>query len=268
MNCSISSLEIPQIRQFCLGADDSQTSGRRFPLRLLRYWFMYHLLKKELTNKKRADISSLSVCEIGVDRGQMLHYVTNTEASESGDPHLSWIRRWDAVDVHLQSDILTDLGYSQLVQYDLEQDEGFDQIHAQYDVVILLHVLEHLHDPEAALERILSCLKPGGIVIGGMPVLPQLLAPWREKHLRLKAKPFGHVSAFSPRRIKNWTGRMGLQNEFCSGAFFMRAKKLPFEKWSRWIQFNLWFGAHNPSWPGEIYWSFRKPADDNPAKVL
>jgi SAM-dependent methyltransferase len=258
LNCSLNSLALPRIRHFCLGTDLCPSTNKRYPLRLLRYWFIYHLLKKESSNSKRNGNTSLAICEIGIDRGQMRHFVAETEAFENSGDDQAWISKWDAVDVILQPDNLRGLGYGQLTQHDLEQDKMPDHLQGQYDVIILLHILEHLQNPEAALEKVLTCLKPGGIVMGGMPVLPNALVSWRERRLRRKARPFGHVSAFSPQRIHSWSERMGLHNEFCSGAFFMRSKWLPLEKWSPWVRFNLWFGAMNPWWPGEIYWSFRK----------
>ena len=37
------------------------------------------------------------------------------------------------------------------------------------DAVVLWHVLEHLDDPLGALERVRSWLKPGGLVLLGVP---------------------------------------------------------------------------------------------------
>ena len=47
-----------------------------------------------------------------------------------------------------------------------------------YDAVVMVHVLEHILDPAAILERIQSLLKPGGWVVVGLPVLDSGQARW------------------------------------------------------------------------------------------
>lgn len=47
---------------------------------------------------------------------------------------------------------------------------------AGLDAVVLWHVLEHLDDPVAALERVRSWLRPGGVVLVGVPNVASLQA--------------------------------------------------------------------------------------------
>jgi SAM-dependent methyltransferase len=47
---------------------------------------------------------------------------------------------------------------------------------ADLDAVVLWHVLEHLDDPLAALDRVRSWLRPGGVVLVGTPNLASLQA--------------------------------------------------------------------------------------------
>jgi len=241
----------PLIQQYCL-SKPNRAAAYRYPSRLLRYWFMHQLLQQEGRQH-----GALSICEIGVDRGQMLYFARQATAGDVANDAQPWLAGWDAVDVHLRKEELQAVGYRRQFQLDLECDPIPPALQGQYDVVILLHVLEHLQDPEAALGKALQCLKPGGIVIGGMPVLPQALLGWREGQLRRKARRHGHVSAFSPLRVRAWAERFGLQEEFCRGAFFLRSKRLPLENYRWWVRCNLGFGALFPAWPGEIYWSFR-----------
>lgn len=254
LRASLESLAHPVIRQHCLSAPN-QSLARRYPARLLRYWFMYQLLLQEARQR-----GALSICEIGVDRGQMRHFARVAASQEQSVPAPGWMQDWDAVDVLLRSEELNQAGYRQQIHLDLEHDPLPERLQGQYDVVILLHVLEHLRDPEAVLAKVLPCLKPGGIVIGGMPVLPRWLQAWQERRLRRTARPYGHISAFSPQRVHAFGTRFGLQQELCSGAFLLRAKRLGLEDKSWWLRFNLHFGARVPWWPGELYWSFRKPA--------
>jgi hypothetical protein len=74
------------------------------------------------------------------------------------------------------------------------------------------------------------------------------------------------VSAFSPKRVRNIAKIHGLQLDFLSGAFFMRASGLFLEDRAWWLRFNLAFGAAFPNWPGEIYWVMRKPGSPSVEK--
>lgn len=222
-----------------------------YPLRLARYWFMYHLLRQEA-----AANGALDVCEIGVDVGQMLGFMK--AAADHGGESVP-LSRWDAVDALIRRDILERAGYAHFYEVDLEQPEFTLEGAPPYDAMILLHVLEHLFEPEQLVGKLVPHLKPGGILIGGFPCTPQSMAQARQDKIRRTAGKFGHVSVFSPERVRAMAAQHGLEVEFLSGAFFMRKKGFALENQAWWWRFNLWFGAKFPSWPGEIYFLLRKP---------
>ena len=219
----------------------------RYPLRLLRYWFGYQLLREECQRAGRP----ISVAEIGVHRGQMLEFVTSAPAG------VEW-SRWTAVDAVMLTEKLTRAGYDDFFEANLE-DPGF-ALPGTYDCAILLHVLEHLFEPEEALRKIAAGIAPGGALIGGFPVVPWFLQSGRERHVRKHAGPMGHVSVFSPARVREMAAQAGLVAEFSSGAFFLRRKGSRLENFASWMRFNLFWGRQFPGWPGEIYWLMRKPA--------
>lgn len=219
----------------------------RYPIRLLRYWFGYQLLRDECLAAGRP----LDVAEIGVHNGQMLEFV------KSAPEGVRW-GRWTAVDAVMLRPKLERVGYEDFLEGNLE-DPSFG-LEAQYDTAVLLHVLEHLHDPEAVVARIAASIRPGGSLIGGFPVLPAWLAPIRERQVRRTAAPMGHVSIFSPSRVRAMAAAAGLETEFLSGAFFLRSKGSALENSAAWMRFNLAWGRAFPWWPGEVYWLLRKPA--------
>ncbi len=221
----------------------------RYPIRLLRYWFMYHLLREECLRLGRP----LEVCEVGVDVGQMLEFARSVSETSPG---LRW-RRWQAVDAVLKEDRLRAAGYADFSLQNIE-DDAF-RLETDWDAVIVLHVLEHLFDPEAAVVKLAAGLAPGGVLIGGFPGIPEMLVPSRQRSVRRRARPMGHVSVFSPQRVRRMGEAAGLSTEFLSGAFFMRSKGSPLENTPWWMRFNLAWGGAFPSWPGEIYWLMRKP---------
>lgn len=225
----------------------AEAKSVRFPLRLLRYWFGYQLLREECLSAGRP----LAVAEIGVHRGQMLEFVKSAPAG------VSW-SRWTAVDAVMLTEKLKAAGYADFLEANLE-DPSFS-LPSGYDCAILLHVLEHLFDPQTALEKIAAGIVSGGSLIGGFPVVPELFRAIREDQVRKSAGPMGHVSVFSPARVGEMARRAGLILEFHSGAFFMRSKGSLLENSAAWMRFNLLWGRLFPGWPGEIYWLMRKPA--------
>lgn len=225
----------------------AEAKSVRFPMRLLRYWFGYQLLREECLRAGRP----LEVAEIGVHTGQMLEFVRS--APQGVD-----IARWTAVDAVMLTNKLKKAGYTEFHEANLE-DPNFS-LPGTYDTAVLLHVLEHLFDPEAALRKIAANIKPGGSLIGGFPVLPSFLVGIRQRQVRKSAAPMGHVSVFSPSRVREMASQAGLETEFLSGAFLMRSKGNVLENSSRWMRFNLFWGKIFPAWPGEIYWLMRKPS--------
>lgn len=216
-----------------------------YPIRLVRYWFMYHFLREESGKRGKP----LSVCEIGVDTGQMKQFVDSTTDA----PLYS---RWQAVDCRIQKEVLLQNGYSEFVETDIESPDF--ELNETFDAMILLHVLEHLKRPEEVVRKLAPALKPGGIMIGGFPVTPNCLAARHERKIRIRARKYGHVSVFSPRRVKEMASYAGLTVEYMSGAFFMRKQGFFLENFNWWLRFNLFFGAVFRGWPGEVYWVLRK----------
>lgn len=218
----------------------------RFPIRLLRYWIGYHLLREEAARAAQP----LDVAEIGVHTGQMLEFLRSA-------PVVPNFARWTAVDAVMLTEKLQKAGYDDFFEANLE-DPAFT-LPREYDVAVLLHILEHLFEPEEALKKVAARIRPGGALIGGFPVVPDVLARMREAQVRKTAAPMGHVSVFSPARVRRMAKACGLEVEFLAGAFFLRSKGSPLENSALWARFNLLWGAAFPWWPGEIYWLMRKP---------
>lgn len=225
----------------------SEAKSVRYPIRLLRYWFGYHLLREEAERSKRP----IDVAEVGVHTGQMLEFLRSVPGSPA-------FGKWTAVDAVMLTEKLKKAGYDDFFEANLE-DPKFD-LPGDYDVAVLLHILEHLFEPEEALRKVARRIRPGGSLIGGFPVVPGPLEGIRQKSVRKTAAPMGHVSVFSPARVRRMAKECGMTVEFMSGAFFMRSKGSPLENSEAWARFNLLWGGIFPGWPGEIYWLMRKPA--------
>ena len=153
--------------------------------------------------------------------------------------------------------ILEIAGYDDVLQANAEAPDF--SLPDSFDTAICLHIFEHTSDPGAAMRKVAAAVRPGGSIIGSSPVLPNFLVGFRERQLRQSAQRFGHVTAFSPSRVRQLAKAAGLTIEFLSGAYFMRRKGFVFENSRAWLKFNLRWGRTFPSWPGEIHWLARKP---------
>ena len=218
----------------------------KYPIRALRYWFMHHLMREEHRLQRRP----LDVCEVGVGNGQMRLFAKGAASASA-----AVVQSWDAVDVKIEKSLQRACGYTSCIEKNVE--DGDFALSRDYDVIIALHVLEHLYDPQAAFLKLAARLRRGGIIIGGSPVVPDWLVRRRERQIRKTAAPFGHVSAFSPMRMRAMAAAGEVLPELITGAFCIRSTGSFLEDSAAWIRFNLGFGALFPSWPGEIYWSFR-----------
>ncbi len=221
----------------------------RYPLRLLRYWFMRHLIEAHAARLGRR----LNVLEIGVHLGQMLTFM---EPEEGRPPGI--VQQWDAVDIDADAGRLRALGYADYIEMDLEGGRR-PPLTRRYDVMIFLHVLEHLRQPEACVRAFLPFLAADGTVIGGAPTMPKLVADaGYEKRLADTARPFGHVSILSPERIELLADDMELDLTFLSGAFLARNSGSAIENSKLWLRANLAFGALFPSLGSEVYFALER----------
>jgi 2-polyprenyl-3-methyl-5-hydroxy-6-metoxy-1,4-benzoquinol methylase len=84
--------------------------------------------------------------------------------------------------------------------YDLPQT-------GQYDLVLLIHVIEHFQSPRKALEHIHGLLKPGGLLY---VECPNLTAPLARKG---KAFHLAHICNFTPSSLRMLAGRCGFRVE-------------------------------------------------------
>lgn len=249
------STDLPALATRDLGHDELfGIRGRpRYPIKMLRYLFMASFVNAA---RERA-ASPIRVCEIGVDRGQMLHFYRHYMKSKTGSDDMSAsVSGWDAITYTIREEALRRAGYTAWRQADVETPNFMGE--QRYDVIILCHLLEHLREPEVVVKAAASNLRAGGVVVGGMPVTPHFAARHRQIQIRKRATPYGHVSVFSPQRVRAMALHAGLECEVVTGAYFMRSNGSRLENLEPRARANLAFGRLFPWWPGEIYWQMRR----------
>lgn len=78
------------------------------------------------------------------------------------------------------------------------------------DVVVSLHVVEHLADPEEALRHVSRILRPGGLALIATPNPDYTLRRFKDRSTDAIGKDPTHINVQSPEVWRSWCERAGL----------------------------------------------------------
>jgi SAM-dependent methyltransferase len=229
---------------------DNKTKKTKYPIRVLRYWWVLSAIDEEVSNFKAPVIA-----DIGCDRaifGRLLKPV----------PDAKFIGMDLAGSLEFNKDDLKLANYNELMPCDL--DVGVPLPDSSVDILINLHVMEHLPRPEFAITEFFRILRPGGVLLLGFPVLPKYLAKIREKQFasqfakgtRIKGQ---HQHAFWPSRARSLVEDAGFSIEFMLGTYFIRKRGAFGENYALWMRINQLWGSLFPSLSQELCIKVRKP---------
>ncbi len=102
---------------------------------------------------------------------------------------------------------------------------------ASFDLVVALHVLEHVHDLDATLGEIHRVLGPRGLLFAVCPCVTHIKARWAGERWKYLGPP-GHLWYFSPATLSRFVERAGF-SILRASCFYHRAhvrvlgRKLP-----------------------------------------
>ena len=83
---------------------------------------------------------------------------------------------------------------------------------AEFDVVVLYFVLEHLRNPLALLQEISRILKPGGLLSVAVPNIAGLYFRWKQAEwIAERVRHQSHFYEFSPRTLRRMLAAAGLR---------------------------------------------------------
>ena len=229
---------------------EERAKKTRFPVRALRYWWAICAIEDEMPRFNHSPI----IVDIGCKWGSLKRL----------SPHIKG-GHWIGMDLPDQLSFnqkdLELARYDELLSCDL--DSGIPLNESSVDIVVCLHVLEHLPRPEFTIGEMARILRPGGLMLLGYPVLPRGLAHLRQgqfsKQLKTGKRKLGqHIQAFSPSRSHRLAEQAGLQVEFMVGSHLLRQSGSPLENYATWIRLNQLWGALFPSLGREICIQLRR----------
>ncbi len=215
-----------------------------FPLRMIRYWLAGQAISREAKKQGRP----LVVVDLGCERGWLQWFVPKDAVS-----------RWIGMDWNPKIKYLSN--YDQIV--DANFDVTFPLEKEVADVVVSLHVFEHLPRPGYTMAEVSRILKPNGIFFGGAPTMPGWIASWREKFFRKQLAegaitPGGHINSLAPGRWSRLAYEVGLRSEFLVGTHAIRMSGTPLESQRWWVRLNLFWGALFPALGSDCYIQARR----------
>ncbi len=166
-----------------------EISNRSYRLRLSRYHALARTIA-EYVQKKNGE-EDVFLLDVGVGKGRTKMYL---------EPQLDKKIYFVGVDNHpgrLES--VYQKEDWKLVKTDVEKGLPFPS--EIFDIVVCEQILEHLHDTDYVLEEMARVLRPGGLLIVGVPIFPPFLHT-----LRLHTQPIydkfrrierSHIQTFS-----------------------------------------------------------------------
>jgi len=218
-----------------------------YPLRAVRYWWVLCALQDEL----RARRKPLTIADVGCSKG-------NTKLFVGDMPHTKWI----GLDWSANRGLLTRCGYHDV--HSCNFDQPLPLADHSVDVVIFLHVIEHLPRPEVTMRELSRILRPGGILLAGSPVAPRWAARYRQRHLRRELdegvrKAGKHINSLDPGHWCHLVSQAQLETEVMTGTCLVRWSGFSLENHAWWLRLNQVWGALFPSLGNELYVAARKP---------
>ena len=246
---------IPQIpgTKLAFGVEPSK---RTFRLRLARYKALAEAVAAYVTNTHVSE--RFCLLDVGVGSGRSMRYIEAEKVA-----HLIDFYGLDLQDKRLESVYAPERW--RLYQGDIQDRTPFSL--GCFDIVPCEQVLEHLDDPPAAMREIARVLKPGGLLVLGVPIFPWGVSHLRRLLVHILKDYFGvsrsHVQTFDSRSVMHLvhadhrfvTSRMyGLR--ILSGGLL---SKLEDFRW--WYRFNWWLGRVASSLCIEIQVAARRTSE-------
>jgi SAM-dependent methyltransferase len=239
-----SGAEQPRSGKLAFGVEPSH---RTYRLRLARYKTLAEAVATFV--KERDGQQTIALLDVGFGRGRSVPYIQAEGAADRIDFYgLDIIKR--------RSDSVFCADRWRMFQGDIQEGTSFES--GRFDIVICEQVLEHVSNPVAALDEIARVLKPGGLLVLGVPVFPPGVTHLRRLGVRAAKRWFGkdrsHVQSFSCGSIKRMVrahGRFAISD--CYGVRIVSGgltSALEDCRW--WYRFSRWLGRIVPSLCAEV----------------
>jgi len=218
---------------------------RRYELRQARYLDLVPTIKA-LANQR----GCLQILDIGAGTGSAKQFID----------HAGVKAHWTGIEIDpKRATHCRRLGYNAILdQHNLER-ESLPFADQQFDVVIASHILEHLEDDGAALADWYRLLKPGGLLLVGVPMhLGWVAAMARSRYTRRGRHDFGHCQFYGRKSLDRLLASYPVRS-IRGFRLFSARKWLPLEDYRWFYRASIAFGNRWPGLTQEVNIEIRKP---------
>lgn len=234
-----------------------EPSKRRFRLRLARYQALAEVLADFVDCSTQSGRDRVDLLDVGVGNGRSHRYAEPLGVTDRIRFHGIELDPRRLADVHGGS-------RWRLKQGDVEK--GLPYGDECFDVVVCEQVLEHLKAPGRAVAEMTRVLRPGGLLVAGVPIFPPGAVQIR-RHVvpplqRLLGIASDHLQAFSLSSFRSLIRQGGaLELVWIRGfRLFSGGMISTLENHRWWYDLNRFVGRHVPSLCVEAQIVARKPA--------
>ena len=218
-----------------------EPSPRLYRLRLARY----KALAEAIAGYAQKRPGPLTLLDIGVGRGRTLRYLEG-----EGEGIAERLTFWgvDISEKRLQNLYSPDKW--RLVLADATR--GLPLRRQSFDIAVVEQVLEHIPEPGALLRDIAGVLRPGSLLVVGVPVFPPVVETLRRGAAALLRTLFGmergHLESFTLGSLRTMVEAGGLFKVTGSRGFRVLSGGVfsPLEDFKWWWRLNLFFGRVLP----------------------
>jgi 2-polyprenyl-3-methyl-5-hydroxy-6-metoxy-1,4-benzoquinol methylase len=178
------------------------------------------------------DVPQIKLLEIGCHQGDLLAAVRND-------------RKFNAHGIDLAQRPL-DYARSQGLSVELTDLESRRFDDNSFDMIVALHVLEHVQNPERLVGEIRRILKPGGKFFAVMPCSGHIKARLAGVNWHYLTPP-QHLWYFTPHTLAMFVERMGLSTLFSSNLYHRAHVRILAQKPKPYVdlQYATWMGTNS-----------------------
>ena len=218
-----------------------------YSLRQARYYALAEDVAEFVETKHKEVGGEVDVLDIGVHDGVSRRYIEVHPSEE--------YIRYHGADTFPEGEEIV-YKHRDWLMYKCDLEHGLVGLETnRFDVVICEQVLEHLHNVDLALAEIIRVLKPGGLLIVGVPIFPHGIHLVRRHVVPVTDRLFGvkkirsHVQAFSKASLLRLLRRSGDLSVQESRGFRIVSGGIlrPLENRRWWWRLNRWIGSIVPS---------------------
>lgn len=227
-------------------------SNRRYRLRYARYMGLVDAVNEYISISLHESGGMLDLLDVGPGSGRTMQYLDHYGSAD--------MISFYGIDINKRR-LSTIYGKERWKLIQADVTEGLPYPPNRFDIVVCEQVLEHLRNPEFVIRQMEQVLRPGGLLVVGVPTRPPGIAAI-VRFLKSSGVGGGHIQVFTLFSLAQLIGKSGELDVFHVRGFrFTSGGPLGLLENTRWFwRLNSFLGRLFPYFCGEVQFLCRKVA--------